>query len=104
MSIGTLGIISMQRSTDVAAMSPSDSTRAMQQQSVAQTAVEKNSLVKSENVIKKDNADMTDSKFDAKEKGQNEYVMLLDKKKKKEKEDGKVTVKSKGHSSFDVSV
>ena len=60
---------------------------------------------KSENVIRKENINKEQQKFDAKEKGSNEYVSVKVKKKVKQEEDGideKVLVKSQG--GFDIKI
>lgn len=60
--------------------------------------IEKNA----ELVIRQNNSEWKNEKFDAKEKGKNKY--FADKKKKEKKEeDGKVTAKS-SHISFDVKI
>lgn len=60
---------------------------------------------KREQVVEKDDARYGNRKFDAREKGDNEYYRDNKKKgnKKNEKRDGKVTVKG-SESSFDVSI
>lgn len=60
---------------------------------------------KSENVLRKDDVDRHNEKFDAKEKGKNEYYSVKVKKKKNQDDndsDGKVILKSSGN--FDVKI
>lgn len=60
---------------------------------------------KQENVVKKENADYEQQKYDAKEKGKNEYNgenKGHHNRKKEEEEDGKVAVKKKA--AFDVRI
>lgn len=60
---------------------------------------------KAENVIRKENVNKEQQKFDAKEKGSNEYVSVKVKKKVKEEEaqgEEKVLVKSQG--GFDIKI
>lgn len=61
---------------------------------------------KQENVIKKENADYNEQKYDAKEKGKNEYdgnrSGKHNKKREKEEEDGNVSVKKRA--AFDVKI
>lgn len=60
---------------------------------------------KSENVIRKDDVDKGNEKFDAKEKGKNEYYSVKVKKKKNQDQNdsgGKVILKSSGN--FDVKI
>jgi len=102
MSISTISIVAVPRSAEIASLNQNDMNRASIEQTNAQTTVEKQVNINSENVVAKDNALMHDGGFDAKEKGQNEYEYILAKKKKKEEEDGKVVVK--GLSAFDMKI
>lgn len=103
MSISTMSIVAVPRSAEIAQLNQNDLNRVNVEQTNAQTTVEKQAAVNSENVVAKDNALMHDGNFDAKEKGQNEYEYVRAKKKKKEEEDGKVVVKS-GFSGFDMKI
>lgn len=104
MSISTITMASMPRSSEVAQINQNENNRAMLSQNIAQTAVQKNANIKSENVVKKEDALMQkNEKFDAREKGQNEYEYMYEKqKRKKEEQEGKVIIK--GNSSFDIKV
>lgn len=57
---------------------------------------------KQENVIKKEDADFNEQKYDAKEKGKNEYYGNQHKGQKREEEDGTVEIKEKA--AFDVRI
>ena len=106
MSLSTIGIASMQRSSDIASIVQGENSRALSQQANATHAIEKNVQQKQENVIQKDTVQLGNQKFDARDKGGNEYVDMFEKKKKKEKKEEQETgtVKVKNHSSFDVSI
>ena len=106
MSLSTLGIASMQRSSDVASIVSGENARAVSQQANATHAIEKNAQQKQENVIQKDTVSLSNQKFDARDKGSNEYVDMFEKKKKKEKKEEQETgtVKVKKQSTFDVSI
>ena len=60
---------------------------------------------KNTEVVKKENADYNNEKFDAKEKGKNEYFINKKNKKKKEEEDtdGRVIIKT-GGGGFDMKI
>lgn len=57
---------------------------------------------KQENVVKKEDADYNEQKYDAKDKGKNEYEGSQKKRQKKKEEDGKVEIK--GQTNFDVRI
>lgn len=106
MSLSTIGIASMQRSSDIASIVQNDNSRAASQQANVQNTIEKNIQQKQENVVQKESVQLGNQKFDARDQSSNEYVDMYEKKKKKEKkeeqETGTVTIKN--HSKFDVSV
>ncbi len=64
--------------------------------------VDKNVEDKSTKVIRSDDADMFNQKFDAKDKGKNQYFNNRKKKSSEDESDGKVIVKKKG--GFDISI
>lgn len=76
---------------------------AVEQANIAATN-QKEVQQKSENVIRKDGVDKNNEKFDAKEKGKNEYYSVKVKKKKKEniQSEEKVLLKSSGM--FDIKI
>jgi hypothetical protein len=93
----------MQRSTDEAAMKHSEDSKSVVNQLNAHQLGEKEVLQKSQEVIKKDDADYNQENYDAKEKGKGEYLFTPKKKKKQnEEDDGKVIIKGTG--GFDVKI
>lgn len=82
---------------------------AVEQANLAATT-QKEVKMKSENVIRKDNINKEQKKFDAKEKGSNEYVKVKVKEKKRvddegeQKDQNKVQVKVKSKSGFDMKI
>lgn len=93
----------MQRSDESALIRKNEENRPLVNQSNAQKLNEKEVQEKYENVVKKDNADYNNEKYDAKEKGKGEYLLLKKKKKqKKDEEDGVVRIKHSG--GFDVKI
>lgn len=102
MSISTLSVASLPRSSDFAQISQNEYTKGMQEQATVQRSIEKDINTRNEIVVKKDENAMGSENYDAKEKSRNEYVALKAEKKKKEKKDGAVTIK--GTSSFDIKI
>lgn len=95
----------MQRSDESAIIRKNEENRALVNQSNAQRVNEKEVQERYENVVKKDNADYNEGKYDAKEKGRGEYMALKKKKKKRsEADDGDGVVKIKHSSGFDVKI
>lgn len=93
----------LQRSDESALIRKNEENRALVDQSNAHKVNEKEVQEKYENVVKKDNADYNSEKYDAKEKGKGEYLILKKKKQKKdEEEDGVVRIKHSG--GFDVKI
>lgn len=94
----------MQRSDESALVRKNEENKALVNQSNAQKINEKEVQEKYENVVKKDNADYNNEKYDAKEKGKGEYLLMQKKKKKKrdDEEDGVVKIKHSG--GFDVKI
>ena len=96
----------VQRSQDVTHFKASENNRSNVEQMNIQGQQTKELQLKQENVVKKENADYNEQKYDAKEKGHNSYDENKNghgkRKNKEEVEDGKVTVKQK--STFDVRI
>lgn len=96
MSVGPVYLNGMiQNTQDVGAMRHQENTRSAVEQQQIQVNVEKKEMSKAQEVQKKDNADPQEGKFDAKEKGSNEYQQNRKKQQKKKEilPDGSVTVK-----------
>lgn len=94
----------MQRSGDEAASKQQLDNKSVTSQMNAANVVEKHVMEKTNDVVSKENAGGSNEKFDAKEKGKNEYLgTVIKKKKKKEEEDGKVTIKG-NVSNFDMKI
>ncbi len=78
----------VQRSQDVSALKQNEDNRPMLQQQNVQTQFAKETMRHMRQVNQANDSDNPEQKFDAREKGSNEYENLRDKKKKKkEKED-----------------
>ncbi len=78
----------------------------MEQQHI-QIREEQKEQSKAQEVNKKDNADKEQKKYDAKEKGSNEYIHHQKKKKKEKKEnlpDGSVKIKQTMSGGFDIKI
>ncbi|MBE5925867.1 MAG: hypothetical protein E7270_02740 [Lachnospiraceae bacterium] len=91
----------IQRNVDVSQVKQNEDMKGLVDQSNIQTAEKKANEIKHETVVKQDNADKKQDKFDAKEKGSNEYYGNGNQKRKRQ-EEGKVTLK--GKSGFDVKI
>lgn len=81
------------RTTDYAGMRQNEQARPQIEHTNLQIQLDKTIERNSEMVVRENNAEWKNEKFDAKEKGKNEYVDLRKKKKNGDKEDGKVSVK-----------
>ncbi|MGN0161275.1 MAG: hypothetical protein ACI4AQ_07810 [Lachnospiraceae bacterium] len=101
MAVSPIDISMMQRLTDVAQMRQNEITKPEVQQTVITREIEKQTNANSEQVVKKEDANKSDTEHDASEKGRNEYFYLGGKRKKKE-EAGKVTIKGTG--GFDMKI
>lgn len=94
----------VQNSQNMTSVKHGEDAKPMVQQANIAVSTQKEVQQKSENVIRKDDVDKGNEKFDAKEKGKNEYYSVKVKKKKNDVsgDEGKVVVKNKG--SFDVKI
>lgn len=91
----------VQRAQDISTIKQNEDVRPQIEHLNVQSQEHQKEIIQHENVNPKDNADKNNNNFDAKEKGNGTYYNSQ-KKRKKEKEDGKVTKKQSG--SFDVMV
>ncbi|MBQ2744186.1 MAG: hypothetical protein IJF37_01015 [Lachnospiraceae bacterium] len=94
----------VQNSQNMTAVKHGEDAKPMVDQANIAVSNQKEVQLKSVNVIRKDDVDMGKEKFDAKEKGKNEYYSVKVKKKRKanDSEEGTVAIKSTG--SFDVKI
>ena len=90
------------RTPDYAQIKQNEDQKPMTDQINFQAQFNKQVEKSQERVIKKRESDWKDEKFDAKEKGKNEFFNIRKKKDKKEEDDGTLTEKKK--MSFDVKV
>lgn len=102
MAISPIDISMMQRMNDVAQIKHGENTRPEMQQSVITRNIEKDVNVRAEQVRKKDDANKSESEHDARKEGKNKYFRNDVKKKKKDEEADKITIKEK--SSFDMKI
>ncbi len=101
MSVRPIDVMTMQQMNEVTQIKQNESVKPVAQQMNIAKEIQKDVNNKAEQVNKKDNADKSDRKFDAKDKSDNEYY---GQKKKRDNEDGRVTIKSAGNRSFDMKV
>lgn len=95
----------VQNSQNMTSMKHNENVKPAVEQANIAVSQQKEVQQKSENVIRKNDVDKGNEKFDAKEKGKNEYYSVKVKKKKNEgftAEDEKVILKSSG--SFDIKI
>ena len=93
----------VQRSQDVTSIKANQDNKSNVDQTNIFVGHQKELQQKQENVIKKENVDYNDQKYDAKEKGKNEYESnQQNQRKKNEEEDGKVVLKK--NTAFDVRI
>ncbi len=93
----------VQRSQDISALKQNEDNKAMLQQQNVQTQFAKDTVHHMKQVNHANDSDNPEKKFDAREKGSNEYEDRRNKKKKAgEKNSGKVSVKTSG--GFDMKI
>ncbi|MDE7431291.1 MAG: hypothetical protein K2N34_05180 [Lachnospiraceae bacterium] len=90
----------VQRTQDISVIKRNDDVRPQFEHVNVQERSQQEAINRHEQVVKKENADKQDKKFDAKEKGNGEYYGNQRRKRNKKDEDG--SVMRKGQSSFDV--
>lgn len=95
----------VQNSQNMTSVKHGENAKPMVEQANIAVSTQKEVKLKSENVIKKDDVDKGNEKFDAKEKGKNEYYSVKMKKKKQDMSSNtKGSVMAKDMSSFDVKI
>lgn len=93
----------IQRTQDVSMLKQNEDIKPQFEHTMVQQRTEKEAVQKHESVNKKNDADKKQQKFDAKEKGSNEYFSNNNGKKKNNSGNDKIVIKNdKG--SFDVSI
>lgn len=93
----------VQRSQDVSTIKQNEDNKSMLQQQNVQTQFAKDTLHHMQQVTHANDSDNPKKKFDAREKGSNEYEDRRNRKKKaEEKNSGKVSVKTTG--GFDMKI
>ena len=102
MSIRPVDITVVQRMQDVSQIKQHENERPIIQQHNIGNKVQKEVHRRNEQVIKKDDVEKQNQKFDAKEKSQNEY--LGNKKKKDSEDESKERVVIKGQKNFDIKI
>lgn len=90
----------IQRNAEVGQIKQNEDSKSFIDQSNIHVSEKKTNELKHETVVKQENADKKQDKYDAKEKGNNEYQG--NNKKRKRQEEGKVTLK--GSKGFDVKI
>lgn len=98
--LGTIG-----RTQDFSVIKQQEDAKATGNQTIIQTQIEKNAEERLTQVRQADRSEMTEKKFDAKEKGDNQYTGDGGRNRKKSPDkasDGKVVLKSSG--SFDIKI
>lgn len=101
MSVRPVDIMMVQQMNEVSQIKHNETAKpAMQQFNISQQ-VQKDVENRAEQVTQKSDIDNREKKFDAKEKSDNEYQKKQNNKKNK---DGKVTLKNKSDSNFDMKV
>lgn len=90
------------RATDMYNMRNQHENRMFADNSVPLHTVDKKADDQNKKVVKSDNADLMNKKFDAKEKGSNQYFNNRNNKNKDKETDGTVRVKNSG--GFDISI
>lgn len=91
----------IQRNNEVGQVKQNEDSKSFVDQSNIHVAEKKANEIKHETVVKQENADKKQDRYDAKEKGNNEYQGNGNQKRKKQ-EEGKVTLK--GKTGFDVKI
>lgn len=102
MAISPIDMSMMQRLTDVAQIKHNEMTKPETQQMTMAQTQEKQINEAAGQVQAQSDSTKSDTRHDAREKGKNEYFSNGVKKKKKDEDSGKVTIK--GQSSFDLKI
>lgn len=93
----------IQRTQDVSTMKQNEDNKPVLEQQNIQTQFSKETVRHMQQVTHADDAENQQKRYDAKEKGSNEYVNQQKKKQKEKKKDGKVMSKS-ASGGFDIKI
>ncbi|MDD6571028.1 MAG: hypothetical protein PUF12_01445 [Thermoflexaceae bacterium] len=102
MAVSPVDISMMQRMNDVAQIKHNEITKPDVMQNAITHDMEKQIYANAEQIRKKDDANPSDTRHDAREKGKNSYFGNGGKDKKRQEAEGKVTIKGAG--SFDMKI
>ena len=103
MAIGPIEMGTIARAQDFTTIKQNEDQKGFLDQSNLQQQFNKEIKERPHQVSQQENADFMNRKFDAKEKGDNQYSGGEEKRRKQEKEeDGRVIIK--GHASFDIKI
>lgn len=102
MAFGSIEIVSLTRTQDYTTIKHQEDSRGFVNQSEIGQQMEKKTEQMSHEVHSSDNTDWHNKKFDARDKGANEYSGDGGKKRKQNSKQDKVVVK--GHQSFDMKI
>lgn len=94
----------VQRTNDISTLKQQQDAKPVQDQSNIAQNVHKNVEHATKEVAKKDNADYAEQKYDAKEKGKNQYVRLDSKRKKKDTKTQEKSSSSIAYRGFDMKI
>lgn len=102
MAIGSIEIVTLTRTQDYTTIKHNEDNKGFVDQTTIGQQVQKNTEQRIREVHRSDNADWHNKKFDAKDKGSNEYSG--DGGKKRRGDSTKEQVVAKGHQSFDMKI
>lgn len=102
MAFGAIEITTITRAQDYTAIKHNEDNKGFTDQANIGQQVQKETQQRTREVHTSDNADWHNRKFDAKEKGDNEYSGDGGRKKKREQKEERVVVN--GHKSFDIKI
>lgn len=102
MALGSIEIVTLTRTQDYTTIKHNEDNKGFINQSTIGQQVQKNTEQRVREVHRNDNADWHNKKFDAKDKGSNEYSGDGGKKRRDDRRGEQVVVK--GHQSFDMKI
>ncbi len=102
MAFGSIEIVSLTRSQDYTAIKQNEDNKGLVEQTHIGQQVKKETEQRSKEVHSSDNTEWHNKKFDAKEKGSNEYSGNGGNKRKRQEQKEQVIVK--GHQGFDMKI
>lgn len=105
MIVKPLDFAVVQQMNEVSQIKQHQDHRPLAEQQTITTQVQKDTDTKAEQVNQKDNADHKNKKYDAKDKSQNEYHKEKGSdKKKRQTDEGKVSIKGQNSMEFDIRI